>query len=156
VSPSHPLDSLFKAEFLFYGTIVTVYGLGGMDPAQQPASSEKSHDEELDDAKTEGAFAPIQGPDNDDEEQRRDVPLHKLRSQASRSLEHTWSLNDGVSISGRQLPDEEAGEAGRTETDEEQRFTVHWDENDPMNPRNMTKARRWLIVIIVSMGSLCV
>jgi hypothetical protein len=128
-----------------------------MGPAQQPASSEKSHDDELADSKSEeGVFAPIHVPDADDEEQRREASLHKLRSQPSRSLEHTWSLNDGVSISGDQLNDEEGGEAGTIETDEEQRFTVGWDENDPMNPRNMTKARKWLIVIIVSMGSLCV
>ncbi|KAF7596910.1 hypothetical protein BBP40_011955 [Aspergillus hancockii] len=34
--------------------------------------------------------------------------------------------------------------------------TVKWDENDPMHPYNMSLGRRWLIVIIVSMGSLCV
>ncbi|CAL5874945.1 uncharacterized protein PFLUO_LOCUS9248 [Penicillium psychrofluorescens] len=125
-----------------------------MDPAP---GSEKSHDDELEDAKSEeGVFAPIHGPDGDDEEQRREAPLRKLRSQSSRSLERNWSLNDGVSISGGQLQNEEGGEAGTAGTDEEQHFTVGWDENDAMNPRNMSKARKWLIVIIVSMGSLCV
>lgn len=129
-----------------------------MDPAQQPASSEKRYDDELEDARSEeGVFAPIQAPDgDDDEEQRRGAPLHKLRSRSSRSLARCWSLNDGVSIGGDQMQDKEGGEAGTIGADDEQRFTVDWDENDPMNPRNMGKARKWLIVIIVSMGSLCV
>ncbi|KAJ5815351.1 hypothetical protein N7474_007128 [Penicillium riverlandense] len=128
-----------------------------MDPAQQPARSRKSHDDEFDDSKSEeGVFAPIHVPDADDEEQRREASLHKLRSQQSRSLERTWSLNDGVSISGDHLQNEDGGEVRTIETEEERRFTVGWDENDPMNPRNMAKARKWLIVIIVAMGSLCV
>lgn len=39
---------------------------------------------------------------------------------------------------------------------EASRFTVTWEEPDPANPRNLGLARRWLIVILVSTGSLCV
>ncbi|KAF1998485.1 MFS general substrate transporter [Amniculicola lignicola CBS 123094] len=36
-------------------------------------------------------------------------------------------------------------------------FTVSWDgDADPGNPRSMSKARRWMIVLIVSSSSLCV
>ena len=36
-------------------------------------------------------------------------------------------------------------------------YEVHWDgEDDPMHPRNMSKARKWLIVWIVSFSSACV
>jgi len=37
-------------------------------------------------------------------------------------------------------------------------FEVTWEngENDPANPRSMTKARKWLVVLIVSASSLCV
>jgi hypothetical protein len=37
-------------------------------------------------------------------------------------------------------------------------FEVHWDggESDPMNPRSMSAARKWLVVLIVSASSLCV
>ena len=36
-------------------------------------------------------------------------------------------------------------------------FEVQWDgDNDPMNPRSMGKARKWVIVLIVSASSLCV
>ncbi|PYH50083.1 MFS transporter [Aspergillus saccharolyticus JOP 1030-1] len=48
------------------------------------------------------------------------------------------------------------GHDARQEAEESIEFTVSWDENDPMNPRNMSKARRWLITTIVSLGSLCV
>jgi hypothetical protein len=47
---------------------------------------------------------------------------------------------------------QEDGEAG----DGQSGYVVGWEENDVMNPRNMNKARKWMIVIIVSMGSLCV
>ena len=37
-------------------------------------------------------------------------------------------------------------------------FVVTWEggDSDPMNPRSMSKLRRWLIVLIVSSSSLCV
>jgi len=36
-------------------------------------------------------------------------------------------------------------------------FEVRWDgDHDPMNPRSMGTARKWIIVIILSASSLCV
>jgi hypothetical protein len=37
-------------------------------------------------------------------------------------------------------------------------FEVSWEggESDPMNPRSMSGARKWLVVLIVSASSLCV
>ena len=36
-------------------------------------------------------------------------------------------------------------------------FEVQWDgEDDPMNPRHMSKIRKWVIVLILSAGSTCV
>lgn len=37
-------------------------------------------------------------------------------------------------------------------------FEVQWDggESDPMNPRSMAYAKKWLIVIVVSASSFCV
>jgi hypothetical protein len=37
-------------------------------------------------------------------------------------------------------------------------FEVHWDggDNDPMNPRSLSMAKKWVIVLIVSASSLCV
>lgn len=94
-------------------------------------------------------FAPINAPVKTNEDNQL---------QASRSIERSWSLNDGYSVhtgdeqSGEKA-DEEAGVTGDGEPPE---FVVGWDENDPMNPRNMNTGRRWLIVIICSLGSLCV
>lgn len=33
---------------------------------------------------------------------------------------------------------------------------VQWDDNDPMHPYSMSLGRKWLTVVTVSMGSLCV
>ncbi|KAJ5375182.1 hypothetical protein N7517_007188 [Penicillium concentricum] len=107
-------------------------------------------DDELDSTKSEDVtYAPITSPGTHDESS---APLQKQRSNASKSvksLERSWSLNDGVSVGGHEVnetavPNDDAA------------YTVGWEENDPMNPRNMSKARRWLVVIIISMGSLCV
>ncbi|KAJ5662666.1 hypothetical protein N7462_011592 [Penicillium macrosclerotiorum] len=120
------------------------------------ASTAEKSDGELEGTNSEDAtFAPITtGPLSHDE--HRGTQLQKQRTNASRrSLDHCWSLNDGVSISGNELDRQEADEAGG-EPDENRGFIVGWDESDPMNPRNMNTARRWMIVIIVSMGSLCV
>lgn len=35
-------------------------------------------------------------------------------------------------------------------------MAVQWDDNDLSNPRNMSLWKKWLLVITVSMGSLCV
>ena len=42
-------------------------------------------------------------------------------------------------------------------TDPRKQFEVTWDgEDDPMNPRTMSKARKWLIVAILATSSTCV
>ena len=98
-----------------------------------------------------GAFAPIKSPAQPNEDSNN-------RLQLSRSIERSWSLNDGYSC---HTGDEEAGEkideeAKVTGAEEPPEFVVAFDENDPMNPRNMSTPRRWLVVIICSLGSLCV
>lgn len=37
-------------------------------------------------------------------------------------------------------------------------FEVHWDEgdSDPLNPRSLSYARKWLIFLVVSVSALCV
>lgn len=120
--------------------------------AERPSHYEKSSGE-LDRSRSEDAdavFAPINCPPTN--EDRR---IQKQRSNASPSLARSWSLNDGVSIGGNEFEGQEADEAARV-SDVDAGYTVGWDENDAMNPRNMNKARRWLIVAIVSVGSLCV
>lgn len=99
------------------------------------------------------AFAPIVAP-----EDQGDLEIRKKGSNLSRqhSLERSWSLNDGVSLGGNGY-EEGVGEAeGQARLEDDSGYTVGWEVDDPMNPRNMGKARKWLIVIIVSLGSLCV
>lgn len=115
-----------------------------------PEAASRSEDG-LDSIKSEDTtFAPINPPTTDE----HNTPLQKERSNASKSvasksLERSWSMNDGVSIGGHEV--DEAAVAN-----DDAAYTVSWEENDPKNPRNMNKARRWFIVCIVSMGSLCV
>ena len=77
------------------------------------------------------------------------------RNLSSTTMERSWSLNDGYSISAvdedEKVPDEE-GKGGIGEDS----FTVTWDDDDPMNPRTISTPRRWLIAVVVSLGSLCV
>lgn len=76
-----------------------------------------------------------------------------------RSLSRTRSNNgygcdeDRNSAEGREVADIEA--SGQSEKDP---FEVRWDggDSDPMCPRSMSMAQKWLIVIIVSASSLCV
>lgn len=38
----------------------------------------------------------------------------------------------------------------------EREYLVEWEQDDPLNPRNLPAARKWLIVLMVSVGSLLV
>jgi len=43
------------------------------------------------------------------------------------------------------------------EVTSEKAFEVGWDgPDDPMNPKNMNTARKWLVVMTLALGSLCV
>ncbi|KAG9233193.1 major facilitator superfamily domain-containing protein [Amylocarpus encephaloides] len=98
-------------------------------------------------------FAPIGSPNI------TQINSHARRPTSLRSISRPRS-NNGY---GCDEPDDDLDEAdvgnveaaARTEKDP---FEVRWDggESDPMNPRSMTKARKWLVVIIVSLSSLCV
>ncbi|QMW27471.1 hypothetical protein G4B84_002760 [Aspergillus flavus NRRL3357] len=129
--------------------------LSDVDSARHSTSDERSEADELEkmrsDEDIDGTFAPIQAPPADEER------MEKLHSSSSRPIERSWSLNDGYSC---HTVDEEAARNALCndggEADESSTFVVSWDENDPMNPRNFNTMRRWLIVIICSLGSLCV
>ncbi|KAJ5894479.1 drug/proton antiporter YHK8 [Penicillium taxi] len=115
--------------------------------SEKLSSHQTSSDSALDETKFEDtAFAPISSPKDDA------THPQKQHSNTSR-LERSWSLNDGVSIGGNEIQNDEES---RQDGDEDTSFIVDWEENDSMNPRNMSTARKWLIVIIVSLGSICV
>jgi hypothetical protein len=59
------------------------------------------------------------------------------------------------SVSRITLTDEEKQQAQSPNTDG--KFLVEWDgDGDPLNPRSFSLARKWLIIFIVSFGSLLV
>lgn len=53
--------------------------------------------------------------------------------------------------------EKQAQESPVDEAHEEGKFVVGWDgDTDPMNPRNMPKIRKWIIIAIMASGALCV
>ncbi|KAJ5179913.1 hypothetical protein N7492_003123 [Penicillium capsulatum] len=122
-----------------------------MDPARVPSNEKSDDDLERTRSEDETMFAPITSPTED----RHNAPMQRERSGGSRPLERSWSLNDGVSIGDNGYETKEADEAAPS-ANGNAGYLVGWDEMDPMNPRNMSTARRWLIVVIVSLGSVCV
>jgi hypothetical protein len=80
------------------------------------------------------------------------TPTKSLRSLHSHC---SYTANDGYTSYPAQ-DDEERPSKSSGDTGGEP-FLVKWDgDSDPMNPRSMSKFRRWIIVLIVSSSSLCV
>jgi hypothetical protein len=82
------------------------------------------------------------------------------RTRSRIQLGHNWSLNDGYCISGTDRDNGDDVEDKKNDQDGAaitiaNYLLVTWDENDPMNPRNLGYARKWVIVLIVSLGSVC-
>lgn len=79
-------------------------------------------------------------------------------SQTRRPLSQTISNNGyGCDEQGDSVEDLDLEVVGQAASVKDP-FDVKWDngDNDPMNPRSMSHARKWLVVIIVSASSLCV
>ena len=74
----------------------------------------------------------------------------------SSSLHRSKSYGDGHGYTAFG-EDEEAPKKIENGEDPEKEFEVQWDgDQDPMNPRNMSNGRKWIVVAIVSAGSTCV
>ena len=120
---------------------------------QRHSDSERSIEGDVDSEKpdigVENSFAPIKPATTAD-----NTHLQRPHSAASRPIERSWSLNDGYSCNNE--ADAEANAGGPQGADADDNFTVRWEDNDPNNPRNFNTLKRWMIVIICSMGSLCV
>ncbi|KEY81177.1 MFS multidrug transporter [Aspergillus fumigatus] len=126
-------------------------------PVDEDSSSEKSTEdargargkETQQGEESDRTFAPINASVATNNERSQ-----KLQRTTSSTIERSWSLNDGYSC---HTVDEEAEDRSNQpgEAADGDEFVVGWDDNDPKNPRNMNKLRRWLIVIICSSGSLC-
>ncbi|TVY20810.1 Efflux pump atB [Lachnellula arida] len=99
------------------------------------------------DIEPEREFADITSPSRPQSQGRRPASLHH-------TISHTRS-NNGYGCGEEDESSEDVEAAGVVEKDP---WEVHWDggDSDPLNPRSFGKARKWVIVIIVSMSSLCV
>lgn len=75
------------------------------------------------------------------------------RTTTTVALAHSWSQN-GYSCDPVLDPDESSEDDGP----EKDSFVVGWDQGsrDPLCPRRFNTMRKWIIVSIVSMASLCV
>ncbi|KAK2762839.1 hypothetical protein FQN54_001014 [Arachnomyces sp. PD_36] len=103
-------------------------------------------------------YEPISGPPPQDSNGQH-LSVQRTQSRVSARSENlcSCSLSDGYSHTG--ADDEESIERSQqgTSPEQEPQFLVKWDdENDPLNPRNMSLLRRWIIVAVVSIGSACV
>jgi len=73
---------------------------------------------------------------------------YSLRSQRS------YGGQDGYTCHTEDIPAQADAEK---HDDPDNEFLVSWDgDSDPMNPRSKSKFQKWVIVILVCMGSLCV
>jgi len=74
-----------------------------------------------------------------------------------RSISRTRSNNGYGCDEGDDSSEEGTGDV-ETAQAEKDPFEVRWDggDSDPLCPRSMTMARKWLVVLIVSASSLCV
>jgi hypothetical protein len=81
------------------------------------------------------------------------IPLSRPQTLHTARSERSYGGEDGYSCFREDGPDPEAG----SNEAEEKRFEVKWDgDDDPMNPRNRRKARKWMIVLIMASSALCV
>ncbi|KAF4632729.1 hypothetical protein G7Y89_g5400 [Cudoniella acicularis] len=128
---------------------------------QPPKKSDEKYDEKtsLDDSdvvtpdSTSNEFVPITSrPISRNKSHPQNIALSRRSISRTRS-NNGYGCDENNSGEDEEVVDVEA--AGESTKDP---FEVRWDggDNDPMNPRSMSMARRWLIVLIVSASSLCV
>ena len=88
--------------------------------------------------------------------QRSLAPERIASYQSPASLQRSRSYGDGhgfIAIG----KDEEISTMENAEEDLGKEYEVQWDgERDPLNPRNFSNGRKWVIVLILSAGSTCV
>lgn len=118
-------------------------------------STDEAHDvEKSAGEESDGAFVPVKLPAAAESQQ---LP-EQVRRTTSRSIERSWSLNDGYSPhTGYDTADGVMDDQGSGRGESQQPdYLVGWDERDPMDPRNLKTPRRWAIMLICSAGALCV
>ena len=101
---------------------------------------------------------------NQTEKQYRPIKNRATSRHSSKQIQHmrshhslARSYSDGIGFHRASVEAGVRSEDNADSTDPEKQFEVRWEAgNDPMDPRSMSKPRKWLVVLIVSMSSLCV
>lgn len=132
--------------------------LGASEKTFQPTHSAKNPTDEKDtpksEAKQEQTYIPIEStgaaPDLSTPQAERVASGHPASLLRSRSCGEGHGYRDH----GKE---EAASKKVADGQNPEKQFEVRWDgDDDPMDPRCMSRTRKWIIVIIVSAGSTCV
>jgi hypothetical protein len=80
------------------------------------------------------------------------------KSKTGSQLSRSRSYVDGYSgyFSNRDDENEDVEPSNGDGGPEGKEFEVKFKENDPMNPRNMSTVRKWIVVFTLAFGALCV
>ena len=89
------------------------------------------------------------------------TPNHQDEAARNETLSMSTSLPlqklDGVDLDADTEQESQVSAVGDVPVTDEKHFIVDWDgDDDPMNPKNKTEARKWMVVIILAFGSYCV
>ena len=131
-------------------TETTPTDLANVELSQSSGRSRKVEEEKTNIPIGGAAAAPDLSPSHITEEKTSVRGFYPASLQKSRS----YGDGHGFTAFGE---DQEAPKREDDEQDPDKEFEVKWDgDNDPLNPRNMSSGRKWVIVLIVSAGSTCV
>lgn len=103
-------------------------------------------------------FLPIQTTRHSEGEGEGEAPAQSHGPGGHVKLQHSRSFGDGHGFTCFRDDEREVEGAAATPAQAGERaFEVGWDgDMDPVNPRSMSRLRKWIIVLIVSSSSACV
>lgn len=142
-------------------------------PETPPSSSEgpnsaPDHDDGLSEKPSSGIAGEVQGPsDGSATPASRPLAIQKTRSYGDghgfvchvhgRDSVAEEKAEAGEGRGEKPQKDEEAAVTNDDDEEERRKFEVRWEgKDDPMDPKNMSKVKKWVVVYIVSAGSTCV
>ncbi|OAT00438.1 MFS multidrug transporter, variant 2 [Blastomyces dermatitidis ER-3] len=125
----------------------------------EESSQSSDQDENRDQVRSRGEshFEPICRPKLDNYSRS----ISQATSQSSHSLRRVYSLSDGYThpaVDNDRLHEPEEDEkAEEVSAAPGMEYIVKWDgPTDPSNPRNMRLGRKWVVVLVLAVGSVCV
>ncbi|KKZ68044.1 hypothetical protein EMCG_06254 [[Emmonsia] crescens] len=127
------------------------------EESSEQSDQDDRQDRDRDQGRSEAHFEPICRTKPENEAR----PASRVSSRSSRSISRVYSLSDGYthpSVNNDRLQEpEEEQRAEEASTRPGTEYIVRWDgPDDPGNPRNRSLARKWVIVLVMAVGSVCV